>query len=316
MWKIDLAKKLMKVVERHPQFSEQDVGELNEVFNHKAFLGADDASRMRMMLISSQSKYQSELDYPWDNYFGFDMKPLLVGKHVLDLGCFTGGRSIAWFEKYELGSIAGVDINDVYIEAAEQFAEKRNALSEFTKGTGESLPYENDSFDAVMSYDVFEHVQDVGDALAECHRILKPGGRLFVVFPSYYQPIEHHLTLVTMTPCLHWIFSGQTLVRAYCEILDERGEDVYWYKRESDALQPWEKGHTINGMTFARFKKIISSQEWRVFREVHRPVGAIGRSVEGNALAKLLSVLFFPLTYVPGLQEMFLHRNTFILEKQ
>lgn len=81
-------------------------------------------------------------------------------------------------------------------------------------------------------------------------------------------------------------------------------------------LQPWEKGHTINGMTFARFKKIIFRQNWRILRDVHRPIGSIGRSVEGNALAKMPSIFFFPLTYVPGLQEMFLHRNTFILEKQ
>lgn len=152
----------------------------------------------------------------------------MEGKKALDLGCFTGGRSIAWFEKYDLESIAGIDIKDEYIEAARQFAKKHSATSEFIKGLGESLPYEYDSFDAVMSYDIFEHVQDVSDALAECHRVLKMGGRLFVVFPSYYQPIEHHLTLATMTPCLHWIFSGQTLVRAYYEILDERGEEAYW----------------------------------------------------------------------------------------
>ena len=274
------AKKIMKLVERRPVFSDDDVGELNEIFNHRVFLDADEDKRKSIMLSSSQSKYQSELDYPWDHYFGFDLKPLLEGKSALDLGCFTGGRSIAWLERYGLGAISGIDIKDEYIQAATQFAANHDAQGEFIKSTGESLPFDDRTFDAVLSYDVFEHVRDVGDALSECYRILKKGGRLFVVFPSYFQPIEHHLTLVTMMPCIHWLFSGDTLVKAYCEILDERGEEAYWYKRSSRTLESWEKGNTINGTTFAQFRKIVASQNWRVFREVHKPIGAIGRSVE------------------------------------
>lgn len=50
---IDLAKKLMNVIERRPRFSKRDVGELNEIFNHKVFLEADDTSRRSLMLSSS-----------------------------------------------------------------------------------------------------------------------------------------------------------------------------------------------------------------------------------------------------------------------
>lgn len=312
---VKIAKKFMKLAERQPVFAEDNVGELNEVFNHRAFLDADDNKRNDIMLRSSQSKYLSELDYPWDHYFGFDLKPYLEGKTALDLGCFTGGRSVAWFEMYSLKKIFGIDIKEEYIQAAHQFAHDRGATCEFAKSQGESLPYDDESFDAILSYDVFEHVQDVSTTLLECYRVLKPGGRLFVVFPSYYQPIEHHLTLVTMTPCLHWLFSGETLLRAYCEIIDERGEGAYWYKRSHRHLEPWEKGNTINGMTFLKFKKILARHDWRILREVHKPVGAIGRSVRGNLIAMLLSKLFYPFTYVPGLQELLLHRNTFILEK-
>ena len=106
------------------------------------------------------------------------------------------------------------------------------------------------------------------------------------------------------------------LVKAYCEILDERGENAYWYKRESPTLEPWEKGHTINGTTFSQFRKIIIKQGWRVDRQVHKPIGSIGRNVERSKGARLLSTLFYPLTFIPGLQELFLHRNTFILTKE
>lgn len=315
MDRVDIAAFLMRLGEREPAFSENSVGELKEVFNHRAFLDADEQNRRAIMFRSSQSKYDSELDYPWDNYFGFELRSLLGGKTALDLGCFTGGRSIAWLERYGFNRIIGIDIEDEYIQAASQFAQQKGAAGTFFKSQGESLPFEDASFDAVLSFDVFEHVQDVADTLQECRRVLKTGGRLFVVFPSYYHPIEHHLTLATMTPCLHWIFSGETLIKAYCEIIDERGDGAYWYRRSTRIREPWERGNTVNGMTFARFKRILARQNWTICREVHKPIGAIGRSVRGNTIAKLLSALFLPFTFVPGMQELVLHRNTFILEK-
>ena len=64
----------------------------------------------------------------------------------------------------------------------------------------ENLPFPDERFDAILSFDVFEHVQDVAATLAECHRVLKQGGLLLVVFPGYWQPREHHLGLATRLP--------------------------------------------------------------------------------------------------------------------
>jgi ubiquinone/menaquinone biosynthesis C-methylase UbiE len=44
-----------------------------------------------------------------------------------------------------------------------------------------ALPYEDSSFDAVLSCGVLEHVQDPAGSLDELHRILRPGGRLYVI---------------------------------------------------------------------------------------------------------------------------------------
>lgn len=312
---IHIAKLMMQLFEYHPQYSEIGVGELNEIFNHKCFIDADESKRNTMRLRSSESKYNSEVQYPWDNYFGFDLFPFLKGKTALDLGCFTGGKSVAWFERYKLQKITGIDIKDVYIDAAVQFADKHNVNADFKVCFGESLPFEDDTFDAILSFDVFEHVQNVQRTLHECYRVLKTGGRLFIVFPSYYHPKETHLNLVTKTPCIHWFFRGETLIRAYYDILEERGDDASWYKRSSPCLESWERGNTLNGTTLSQFKKLIGNMHWRSVRQINKPVGSVGRNISHNKVIKKISMLFFPLTFLPGIRELLLHRITFILEK-
>ena len=174
--------------------------------------------------------------------------------------------------------ISGVDIRQVYIDAAIQFSTLRGIQADFEIGFGESLPFGDDTFDAILSFDVFEHVQNVEKTLHECYRVLKKDGRLFVVFPGYFQPNGHHLSHVTSLPCIHYFFSSQALIRAYYEILEERGDDAYWYKRSSPNLEYWEKGNTINGTTILKFKRLIKDGDWRVVRHIKKPVGSVGES--------------------------------------
>jgi 2-polyprenyl-3-methyl-5-hydroxy-6-metoxy-1,4-benzoquinol methylase len=316
MMSVQMAKSVMKMWEAVPRAPDNGVGELQEVFRHRTFLEGSPERRKAIMLESSRSKYESELAYPWDHYFGQDLAPLLRGQEALDLGCFTGGRSVAWFERYQLRFVQGIDVEDEYIEAATQFAALKNVPSQYQVARGEQLPYATESLDAVLSFDVFEHVQDVGRTLEECRRILKPGGRLFVVFPSYFHPTEHHLALVTKMPGIHYLFSGKTLVRAYYEILEERGEAAYWYKRKSPQLQPWERGNTINGTTLAKFRRMLRNGGWKILLHSTKPIGSIGRNATRMRSAALLTPAFGVAARMPGLRELFLHRITYILEKE
>ena len=229
---------------------------MNEVFRHPSFTAASDSDRRRIMIASAQGIYDDEVRYPWDNYFGRDLTPLLAGKHALDLGCFTGGRAIAWFQRYGLASISGVDTADVFIEAAEAFAKSKEVPAAFVVGRGEQLPMDDETFDAILSFDVLEHVQDPARVLGECQRVLKPGGRTFFVFPGFFHPFEHHLSHVTTAPFIHYVFKRRTLLDAYCAILDDRGKTAEWYSRQPRPLQSWERGNTINGLTLRRFRKL------------------------------------------------------------
>ncbi len=55
------------------------------------------------------------------------------------------------------------------------------------------LPYPNAMFDAVFSFEVFEHVQDYAESFREIRRVLRPGGISIHMFPSRYLLLEPHL---------------------------------------------------------------------------------------------------------------------------
>ncbi len=51
---------------------------------------------------------------------------------------------------------------------------------------GKSLPFPDQTFDAVVSFEVFEHVASIDHALVEVFRVLKPGGKLLLTTPFSY----------------------------------------------------------------------------------------------------------------------------------
>ena len=53
-----------------------------------------------------------------------------------------------------------------------------------------ALSFEDASFDAIVSQDVFEHVPDIVSSLRECARVLRPGGRLLFSIPFHYYTDE------------------------------------------------------------------------------------------------------------------------------
>lgn len=65
------------------------------------------------------------------------------------------------------------------------------------------LPFPDESFDAVVSTSVFEHVANKAEAFSEISRVLKVGGRAFHLFPSkWYLPVEPHIRV----PLVPWMW--------------------------------------------------------------------------------------------------------------
>lgn len=68
-------------------------------------------------------------------------------------------------------------------------------------------------------------------------------------------------------------------------------------------------------MTYRGFGELIREGGWKVVMNSRAPIGSIGRNASRRLYYRLMSRVFAPLTALPGLQEIFLHRVTYRLEK-
>lgn len=309
-----LARSLMLLAPSHP-----DPNDLArwEVFNTREYRQGSRAARTDLQVRSAtfRYKYERQRDF-FNRYFPTVDLMVLQGADVLDLGAFTGGRLIYWHEQYGFNASRGIDINPEFAAAGTTFASTKGVDGvAFDTGVGEDLPYADDTFDVVISYDVFEHVRSVETVMAECLRVLRPGGRLFAVFPQFYQPLEAHLGSVTKLPALHWFFAGETLAQAYNSIVSERGEAAYWYTRSKPKLEEWERLPTLNGITVKRFRNIVDKQDWRLEYWGRRPILTDGRRAS-KPFFRALSHIFAIPARLPVLEELFLGRIAVVLQSR
>jgi len=102
------------------------------------------------------------------------------------------------------------------------------------------LPFADDSFDFVISDQVFEHVKNYDETLSEIRRVLKPDGVSLHFFPSRYTPIEPHVhvPLATIIQKRWWLAIWALLgVRTP----DQKGMSA---REVTDANHVYLTGHT------------------------------------------------------------------------
>ncbi|NJM51942.1 MAG: class I SAM-dependent methyltransferase [Blastocatellia bacterium] len=97
--------------------------------------------------------------------------PYIKDKQVLDIACGTG-YGLA-FLKGSAKSVTGVDVD---IEAAKQAKSECDEKAHVLLGDGTNLPFHDESFDVVTSFETLEHLHDRKLFLSELKRVLKPNG--------------------------------------------------------------------------------------------------------------------------------------------
>jgi phosphoethanolamine N-methyltransferase len=103
----------------------------------------------------------------------------LAGKRVLDIGCGIGGPAFVLARKYG-AEVTGIDLEPQLIARASRRA-KELGLShrtEFSTVTLGPLEFPDRSFDVVFTSGALTQTEDKAGIVAECYRVLKPGGVL------------------------------------------------------------------------------------------------------------------------------------------
>ena len=104
------------------------------------------------------------------------------GQRVLDLGCGTGTLAIQLKRREPGAEVTGLDADPEMLDQARSKAERAGVELELTEGFSTALPYEDDSFDRVLSTLFFHHLdpEPKRETSREIFRVLRPDGELHV----------------------------------------------------------------------------------------------------------------------------------------
>src|SRR5581483_710807 len=133
-----------------------------------------------------------------------DAAGVAPGERVLDVGCGAGALTSVLAEIVGADHIAGVDPSEPFVAAAS----RRVPGAVLRVATAESLPFEDETFDAALSQLVFHFVDDPARAVAEMKRVTRSGGRV--------------------SACVWDMTGGMTMLRSYWDAareVDDRAPD-------------------------------------------------------------------------------------------
>jgi ubiquinone/menaquinone biosynthesis C-methylase UbiE len=107
---------------------------------------------------------------------------LRPGQRVLDVGCGTGTLALKAKAAQPAAEVVGLDGDPDILARAEAKAREAHADVGFEHGLSTDLPFEEDSFDRVLSTLFFHHLATVDKrcTIGEVARVLRPGGELHV----------------------------------------------------------------------------------------------------------------------------------------
>ncbi|MCU0523869.1 MAG: methyltransferase domain-containing protein [Elainella sp. Prado103] len=171
---------------------------------HHGYYGADGQDR--------KERRQAQIDLieallDWGN--------VSQATQILDVGCGIGGSSLYLADKFA-ASVQGITLSPVQSKRATErsITAGLSDRAHFQVADALQMPFADASFDLVWSLESGEHMPDKRQFLAECWRVLKPGGTVLMatwchrpVPPALTADEQQHLAKIYRVYCLPFVIS-------------------------------------------------------------------------------------------------------------
>lgn len=110
--------------------------------------------------------------------------PLPQNAHVLEVGCGSGAGFEQILRVMGAAHVTATDADPDMLARARPLAERLGSKVRLQQARATDLPFATHQFDAVFDYGVLHHIPNWQLAIKEIHRVLKPGGVLYM--EEYY----------------------------------------------------------------------------------------------------------------------------------
>jgi ubiquinone/menaquinone biosynthesis C-methylase UbiE len=106
---------------------------------------------------------------------------------ILDIGCGGGGNLKRYAKIIVNGKIYGIDYSETAVDVSKEINRRyiKQGIVEIYEGSVSSLPFKDNFFNLVSSFETFYFWPDLTSDLQEIHRVLKPKGYLILVNEGY-----------------------------------------------------------------------------------------------------------------------------------
>ncbi len=133
---------------------------------------------------------------------------------ILDLCTGTGDLAILSAKKQKnSGSVVGVDMTRAMLEQAQKKQQEASLAITWMQGNAEALPFAADAFDRIVIGFSTRNLSHLSEGLREMVRVLRPGGKLFILETGYpSNPILRGLYqtfLFTVARTIGWALTGE-----------------------------------------------------------------------------------------------------------
>ena len=131
--------------------------------------------------------------------------PPLAGMRIVDIGC---GGGILAESMAKLGAeLSAIDVVEKNIEAARYHSKKQGLDIDYRLATASALVDAGETFDVVLNMEVVEHVADLPAFIADCAKLVRPGG-LMVVATINRNWLSYLCAIVAAEYVLGWLPRG------------------------------------------------------------------------------------------------------------